>query len=220
MRGLACLFCLMAALTGRAADDWQTAFARMPLKGNVNELNTSNYAGALLGAFASNGAVKALILMPGAVDTFFWHRETRVILTNTTPSLLDAVVALTNQTRIRATYEPPFLLLRFDWDPVQPLCEVKDGAAIENLRQRLIAYSAVFADKDWDFTLAGLKKAAGMTILPKVHSRYSYHFYRSTFAATDLSAWEAVEAISLSTRTKISVEKRRIIFKEDARTNE
>jgi len=217
MHRLVCCLCLVVTFAARAADDWRAALARMPLATNVTELNTFNYASALLGAFGSNETVKALVILPGAVDTFFWHRETKVILTNASPSLLDAVAALTNQTRIRATFRPPLLLLHFDWDTLVPFCEIRDGASVDKLQRRRFVPHALYNDKDWDFTLPILKKAAGVTIAPTRHSRYSYHFYRSTFAAWNLTAWEALQAVSLATRTVFDIEKGKVVFREDER---
>src|SRR5581483_2691992 len=212
MRLFAAFLLLVNASICRAADDWRAVLAGMPLREPVTELNTSNYARLLLGAFESNDTVKALIIMPGAVDTFFWHRETTATLTNASPTLLDAVVALTNQTRIHATFEPPFLLLRFDWDPQQPLCEILDGTPIAKLQRKTFAGHVLCNDQDWDSMLPTLKKGTGLAIAPKKHSRYSYHFYRSTFAAWNLNSWEAVEAMALSTRTIVSVGRRTLSF--------
>lgn len=217
MRRLASLFLLFSALTIRAQDDWRIVLAAMPLRTNISELNTFNYANVLLGALQSNATVKALVIMPGAVDTFFWQRDKTVRLTNTSPTLLDAVIALTNQTRIRATFLPPWLLLHFDWDPLEPLELIKDPATIEKIRAKRFPAHVVFNDRDWDYLLPILKKSTGVTVAPKLHSRYSYHFYRSTFAAWNLNSWEALELISLASKTTFTVEKRQVTFKEDPR---
>jgi len=218
MRRLGFFIWLITAITVQAAeDDWRAALAQMPLRTGVTELDTSNYVDVMLQAFGSNDTVKALIFQPGAVDTFFWHRETRVLLTNASPSLLDEVVAMTNQTRIRASFRPPLLLLHFDWDPLEPACEIWHGEAVDKIRARPFAAHVLYDDKDWDFTLPVLKKATGITIAPKLHSRYSYHFYRSSFAAWNLNAWEALETVSLATRTVFDVEKRKVTFREDDR---
>ena len=129
MRQLACILVALSTFTVSAQDEWRSVLAGMPLRTNVTELNTFNYVNTILGAFKSNDTVKALVFMPGAVDTFFWRRETAAQLTNTSPTLLDAVVALTNQTRIRATFRPPWLLLHFDWDPLEHAtnCSSKAG---------------------------------------------------------------------------------------------
>lgn len=217
LRAVVCILWLFAAPGARADEDWQSILAQMPLRTNVTELTTFNYVNVVLSAFQSNDTVKALVFLPGAVDTFFWHRETKVLLTNASPTLLDAVSALTNQTRIRATFRPPLLLLHFSWDPLTPDCEIRDGAMVDKLRQRRFLAHALYNDKDWDFTLPALKKATRAAIAPGRHSRYSYHFYRSSFAAWNLTAWEAVQTFSLATRTTFLLEHGRITFKEDER---
>jgi hypothetical protein len=217
MRRLACVLLLFAAIAARAQDAWRAALAGMPLRTNITQLTTFNYAGAMLGAFRSNDTVKAFVFQPGAVDTFFWRRETTAQLTNASPTLLDAVVALTNQTRVRATFRPPFLLLHFDWDPLEPLSHIKDPATADKLLAKRLPAHAVFNDRDWDYLLPILKKAAGVTVAPKRHSRYSYHFYRSSFAAWNLNAWEALQVVSLATKTTFTVEKKQVTFQEDLR---
>ncbi len=214
---MACILLVLSTFTVRAQDEWRSVLAGMPLRTNVTELNTFNYVNTLLGAFQSNDTVKALVFMPGAVDTFFWQRETAARLTNASPSLLDAVIALTNQTRIRATFRPPWLLLHFDWDPLEPLEQIKDSAAADKIRAKRFPAHAVFNDRDWDYLLPILKKSTGVTVTPKLHSRYSYHFYRSSFAAWNLSSWEALELVSLASKTTFTVEKKKVTFKEDLR---
>ena len=217
MRRLSCILLFLSLLAVHAQEEWRTVLASMPLRTNVTELNTSNYVNTMLGAFQSNDTVKALVFMPGAVDTFFWHRETTVRLTNTSPTLLDAAVALTNQTRICATFRPPWLLLHFDWDPLEPLAQIKEPATVEKIRAKRFPAHVIFNDRDWDYLLPTLKKSTGVTVGPKLHSRYSYHFYRSSFAAWNLNAWEGLELVSLASKTTFTVEKRKVTFKEDLR---
>jgi hypothetical protein len=217
MRPLICVLFLLATPVARAQDVWRDVLAGMPLRTNITELTASNYVNTMLGAFQSNDTVKALVVMPGAVDTFFWHRETTARLPPAPSTLLDAVVALTNQTRIRATFRPPGLFLHFDWDPLEPLFQIRDVPTAEKILARHFPAHAVFNDWDWDYLLPILKKAGGVTVAPKLHSRYSYHFYRSSFAAWNLNSWEALEVVSLATKTTFTVEKKKVTFKEDLR---
>src|ERR1044071_3476249 len=96
---------LIGALCANAnlfADDWQKALKQMPLATPATELNRSNCVPLILNSFQSNDVVKALIFMPGATDEIYFFRRVRAQLTNANLSLLDAIVALTNQTYIRA----------------------------------------------------------------------------------------------------------------------
>lgn len=100
-------FLLLATLTlsASAAELWEAALARMPLPANTRELNGTNFGPTLLNAFQSNTVVKALVLMPGAIDEFYFFRRARAQLP-AAPTLLDAVRALENQTLIRTAFRP------------------------------------------------------------------------------------------------------------------
>src|SRR5882724_8907418 len=99
------------AMTALADENWQSALNKMPMVANVVELNRTNCVSLLLNSFQSNGVVKALIFMPGATDEFYFFSRARATLTNSNPTLLDAIIALTNQTYIQADFRPPLLLL-------------------------------------------------------------------------------------------------------------
>src|SRR5215472_15022415 len=117
----------VACVTASASEAWQNALAGMPLKPGVTELSRTNCVAEMLAAFQSNQVVKALIFMPGATDEFYMFRRAMAVLTNAEPSLLDAVTALTNQTFIRATFQPPFLLLHTVEDSLTPDIRVDDS---------------------------------------------------------------------------------------------
>ncbi len=212
-----CLWLGLGTLAAHAADTWRTALGRMPLGTNVAELNAKNCAPLMMRALQSNDVVKALIFMPGATDELYFYRRARAVLTNDEPSLLDAVNALTNQTRIRATFQPPMLLLHADSDPAEPLAVIKDPATAARIMQRRFVPHAVYDDRDWDYLLPILKKTCGVNFSPKLYSKWSFHFYRHSFAAWNLNAWEALEAVSLAGKTTFTVEKKQVIFKGDER---
>lgn len=218
MRLVLLLLLCLAPFAARPADeDWQAALANMPLRTNVTDLNRSNCVPLMLRAFQSNSVVKALIFMPGATDEFYWYKRARASLTNRSPSLLDAVNALTNQTRIRVKFLPPLLLLHSDSDPLEPLAEVRDIHTATQLLQKKFAPHVLYDDRDWDSIFRVLKKNCAVDILPGLHAKASFHFFRHSFAAWNLSRWEALEAVSLADRTKFTVEKKRVIFQLDDR---
>lgn len=206
-----------------AAETWQSALAVMPLPPTVAELNRTNVAPVLLNAFQSNQVVKALILMPGATDEFYFFKRATVKLTRDTATLLDAVTALTNQTLVRATFRPPLLLLHTAEDPLEPMFSVKRPDLVEKLRARPFVPHAVYDDKDWDFLLPILTTALNAEFRPQQKSSDSWHFYRHTFAAWNLNGWEALEAISLAGKTTFTLErtllrrKPRVVFAGDLR---
>jgi hypothetical protein len=177
----------------------------MPLGTNVNHLNRTNCVGLMLRAFQSNAVVKALIFMPGATDEFDMFRRAQAALTNVSPSLLDAVNALTNQTFIRATYWPPFLLLHTDEDPIEPLIRVEHTITAAGFERMRFPPHVIFEDRDWDFVQPLLKKTLKVDIRPWRYSYDSWHFYRHSFAAWDLTGWEALEAAAFAGKTGFTV---------------
>jgi hypothetical protein len=207
----------------QGAEPWQEALAQMPLRTNVTLLTKTNFADTVLKAFQSNATVKALILMPCCTDEFYFFNRADTRLTNAAPTLLDAVTALTNQTAIRATFRAPFLLLRTDEDPQEPLARVESMTTVEKLRQRRFLPHALFNDNDWDFMQPVLFRTLSSRFLSLPHffpvpkTTESWHFYRHSFAAWNLDGWEALQAIALAGQTQFTVKKTRIVFEGDPR---
>ena len=208
-----------------AAESWQSALSRMPLEPNITELSRSNCVEVMLRAFQSNDVVKALIFMPGATDEFYMFKRARAQLTNASPTLLDAVVALTNQTLIRATFRVPFLLLHSDEDSSEPLIKIESESAIEKLKHTRFVGHGVYNDRDWDFMQPILRDCLKADIRPWRYSRASWHFYRHSFAAWNLDGWEALEAVAFAGKTRLTVRRKSVVdfrgieveFKPDAR---
>jgi hypothetical protein len=214
--GLALAFCLVPLASG-AAETWQSALAQMPLGTNVTELTRANCVGIMLHAFQSNDVVKALIFMPGATDEFYFFRRAHARLTNAPATLLEAVNALTQQTFIRATFRPPFLLLHTGEDLLDPPIEIKDQRTADRLRHiRFVAHS-LYNDTDWDGLWRPLRRSLHADLRPWPHSRDSWHFYRHSFAAWNLTKWQALEAVALAGKTGFRVEHKRVIFELDTR---
>lgn len=190
----------------------------MPLAAPVAELNRTNCVDVMLRSFQSNATVKALIFMPGATDEFYMFKRARATFTNAAPTLLDAVTALTNQTLIRVTFLPPFLLLHSDEDPLTPLFTISDEPTAEKLRQRKFLPQALYNDRDWDFMMPVLERQLKMDFHPWPHRQDSWHFYRHSFAAWNLTGWEALQAVSLAGKETFTVERKRVVFTGDMRT--
>jgi hypothetical protein len=201
----------MAANLARAAEtSWQSAIAAMPLSTPTSELNRTNAARILLGSFQSNHVVKALVLQPGATDEFYFFKRATASLTAPAPTLLDAVTALTNQTRIRATFRPPFLLLHTVEDPTKPLVVVKDAGLVEQLKRTPFVPHALYNDRDWDHVQPILTRTLGVKFYPPTQSMESWHFFRHAMAGWNLSGWEALEAVSLAGKTKCTVRRSKV----------
>ena len=215
-----CVLCLGVCLLQSAlseAETWPEALARMPLGAKVTELNRTNCAGVLLGAFQSNNVVKALVFMPGATDEFYFFRRARADLTNSPASLLDAVSALTNQSLIRATFRPPLLLLHTAEDLLEPEIHIEHQPTADKLRQRRFVAHALYNDRDWDSLWPVLKKSFRTGLHPWPRLPETRHFYRHTFAAWNLTAWEGMEAVALAGQTSVKVGRGQLVFELDVR---
>jgi hypothetical protein len=188
-----------------AGETWQDALGKMPLGANVAELNRTNCVSLMLNAFQSNGVVKALIFMPGATDEIYFFRRARATLTNSNPSLLDAVVALTNKTFIQATFQPPLLLLHTTEDSLDGFAVVKNKSTARKLREKIIPDRIVFNDANWDAVRAALNKKLGVGLRPFSNAPDSWHFYRHSFVACGVTEWEMLEAIALAGKTTFTV---------------
>jgi hypothetical protein len=208
--------CLLAFAVG-AAETWPEVLSRMPLGTNVTQLNRTNCVGILLHAFQSNDVVKALIFMPGATDELYFFRRARATLTNSPASLLDAVSALTNQTLIRATFRPPFLLLHTGEDLLEPAFKIEHPLTAEKLRQARFVPHGIYDDRDWDYLRNVLRWSLRTDMRPLAHSHDSWHFYRHSFAAWNLNGWEALEAVALAGQTSFTVRSKRVLFELDTR---
>jgi hypothetical protein len=179
----------------------------MPLAANVTELNSSNTVQLMLPALQSNDVVKALVFMPGATDELYFFHRVRARLPNRAASLLDAVDALQTQTRIRATFHAPLLLLHSDEDQLQPVIEAESASLIEKIRAAKFVAHGVYIDRDWDYMQPIIRKSLKVEVLPARYSSGSWHFYRHSFAAWNLNGWEALEAIVFAGKTKCSIQK-------------
>jgi hypothetical protein len=199
------------------AETWQTALSRMSLGTNVTQLNRTNCVGILLRAFQSNDVVKALIFMPGATDEFNFFRRAHAELTNSPASLLDAVTALTNQTLIRATFRPPLLLLHTKEDLLEPAFKIEHLLTADKLKRARFVAHGLYNDRDWDYLRKVLKKSLRLDLRPLPHSTASWHFYRHSFAAWNLSGWEAIEATALAGEEAVTIRRRQLVFGTDPR---
>lgn len=207
-------------LTGspaQAQPSWQESLAQMPLVRIVEELNRTNCADLMLRSFASNTTVKALVFMPGAADEFYMFRRAKALLTNATPTLLDAVIALTNQTLIRATFYPPILLLHSDEDPLEPIIRVEHQPTADKLKEKRFVARCCFNDRDWTTVQPFLRKQLINDTLPWQHSYYTWHFYRHSFAGWGLNGWEMLEAVSMADKTTVTIRRNQLLFEGDDR---
>jgi len=215
------LFLLCTASQGASAGEpWQDALAQMPLgvpQGEVIELGRTNCVPLMLDAFQSNSVVKALIFMPGATDELCFFRRAHATLTNTNPSLLDAVTALTNQTFIQATFRPPLLLLHTTEDSLDGFATVKNESTAGKLHERLVPSTVLLDDADWGEVRSTLKGKLSVGLRPLENDTETWHFYRHCFAACGVTDWEMLETLALAGKTTFTVKWLTVDFQPDRR---
>ena len=214
------LLVALLSVTVQAQEAWPGALARMPLAPGVHALNRTNCVSVMLGAFRSNAVLKGLVFMPGATDEFYFFKRAHATMVQPEPTLADAVAALTNQTRIRARFCPPLLLLHTEFDPAAAQANVLDPRTAAKLRAEPFLPYARYNDRDWDFLLPILHKTLRVTFLPRRLTPGSWDFYRHSFVGYNLTGWEALEAVALAGRTTFTVERKRVTFVADTRHEE
>ncbi|MEO5802407.1 MAG: hypothetical protein ABIR24_02670 [Verrucomicrobiota bacterium] len=214
-------FLFFALLTSHhllfALEPWQEALAKMPLQKGVTELTKTNAVTVMLNSFQDNHVAKALIFMPGATDEFYFFNRGYAKLTNNSPTLLDAIAALTNQTLIHATFRPPFILLHSAEDALEPISKIEHEPTAERIHKKQYAKHVLYDDRDWDFILPTLSFRLDTKILPKKNSHDSYHFYRHSFTAHNLNGWEILQTLAFAGKTQFIVQKKKILFEGDKR---
>jgi hypothetical protein len=214
-------FCwvLLASLTAGVADEtWPSVLSRMPLGTGAVELSRTNCAQLILGGFQSNATVKALIFMPGATDELYFFHRVRAAVTNVSPSLFDALVALTNQSPLRVVFRVPFLLIYSEEDLLDLDIKIQHKRTAENLKTNKPVPHLAVIDRDWTQLLKVIKRPIGPTLLPYEGTTGSWHFYRHTLAGWNLTQWETLEACALAGKTKFTVIRNGVIFELDLRT--
>lgn len=207
MKTALAIFLLVASLPRQAIaeESWQEAFSQMPLGTHAVELNRTNGIALMLNAFQSNGVVKAFVFLPGAADDFVFYRRAHATLTNANPTLLDAVVALTNQTYIHAEFRAPLLLLYTTEDSPEPIAIIKNRSTAAKLQARIVPDRLVFRDYNWDYLRPALRHKLDVSLHPVSNTWDSWHFWPSNFAACGLTQWQLLETIALSGRTTFSL---------------
>jgi hypothetical protein len=189
----------------------------MPLQYQVHELTEKNCADVMLPSLRWNPVVKAMVFMPGATDEFYFFHRAKVTLTNDTPSLLDAVSGLTNQTLIRATYRAPFLILHTDEDPIESICKIEDQKTADRIAAKQFKHFAIYNDRTWDIMLPILEFNLNVRVHPGTNTHDTSHFFRHTFCAWELNGMQFLKAMEMAGKTKITIKKKLIVFEGDTR---
>ncbi|HEY1663252.1 MAG TPA: hypothetical protein VGI03_12605 [Verrucomicrobiae bacterium] len=203
--GFIFLLCIFSATLRTLAQDWVTALSNMPLSAPATELNRTNCVPLLLNSLQPNDTVKALIFMPGATDEIYFFRRAHATLAYSNVTLLEAIVALTNQTFIQADFRPPFLILHTTEDSLDIIGKINNQTTAAKLRQSIVTGRIIFNDADWDGVAGTLDKHIDVGLRPRPGSPDSWHFYRHSFVACNLSDWEMLEALAMAGKTTFTV---------------
>jgi len=201
-----------------AAPDWTRALADMPLGTYVAGLTRTNCAQVFFAALKADSLVKGIVFMPGATDELYFFRRVNARLTNAAPTLWDAVVAVTNQTPLRATFHPPLLLIYSEEDVLDLEIRVEHARTVEQLKSKLVPGRQEFLDRDWKVIRDHHRGRLGVSIQPLNRISVTRHFYRHTFARWNLTAWETLEATAFAGKTRFSVRRNQVVFDLDERT--
>lgn len=205
-----CFGCTAFAL--RAQEGWQEALRNMPL-GAQAPLNRDNCLPLLLRAFQSNGVVKALVILPAVSDDFYLISRSRPRLNLQADDLLTAITALTNATALRVTFIAPFLLLHLERDELAPGLIIKHKPTAQRLPQQRHLAHAAWSDAHWQQVQPALQEALRMKIQPAAASPDAWHFARFNVSGWNLADWDLLAALSLTSRTTISVQRNRLVFR-------
>ena len=200
---------LLTAIT-QAEEPWEAPLRAMPLPAGLAQIDDTTIAATLTNAFQANGIVKAIILMPMAQEEFFMHRRAKANLP-AAPTLLDAVLALRDQTYVKVKFASPFLLLHTDHDLPEVDVEVKDPSIVEELKATRFKPHVAWNDRNWDSVLPTLRDHLPLRIRPIADDRESWHFWRHSLAAWNLDGWEAVQVVALAGRTRVTLKRAAII---------
>jgi hypothetical protein len=203
-----------------ASEAWIAALQQMPLPAGVRQLNQTNCAPVLLQNFQSNAVAKAFVFLPGATDELYFFKRVQVSLTNANTTVWDAVVALTNQSPLRVTFQAPAVLLYSGEDVLERDDTVQHDATKQKLQSAKPLPHVLALDRDWSQLLGQVKKQIPATVLPFAGTKESWHFYRHTFAGWNLTPWEALEVTARAGKTRFTVVRRGVIFSVDDRVGE
>lgn len=209
--------CLLAGvgsvLTTRAEEAWRAALRPMPLAAGGGPLARSNCLPILLAAFQSNNVVKALVALPGVSNDFYLLNRDRP-LNLAAGNLADALATLADTTAVRVTFREPFLFLHTAGDKLKPESTSFSGTLTRRLRSQCSAPKVLLTDRHWDVVQPWLTRMLGMDVTPEPGSMDAWHFARHNLAAWQLDDWDLLCALSLSSGTKFTLGKNRLLFEQ------
>jgi hypothetical protein len=205
------LCCAACARVFPAEAGLADALRAMPLPPGTR-INRENAMEVILDALQSNTVVKAIVILPGVADDFYLIHRDAPKLNLRAANLLEAITVLTNATEVRATFQQPFFLLYVQRDALNPACVAEDERIARTLKNQVHLRHACWKDMHWENIQPAVQKALSRTVKPKGPSSDAWHFSRHNLAGWELSDWELLNALSLAAGTKVTVQKKGIVF--------
>lgn len=188
----------------------------MPLPSAALPLNRENCIPVMLAAFQSNSIVKALIFLPGVTDDFYLVNRGKP-LDLRAGNLVEALIALTNTTDIRVSFQSPSLLVHLDRDRAVPIVQSKHAATATRLQISAPLRRVLFCDRPWTSLQPELSRLLGLKLLPIAKSREAAHLTRVNFAGWGLTDCELLGALSLASRTTVTIQRNRAVIESPSR---
>jgi len=112
---------------------------------------------------------------------------------------------------------PPLLLLHSAEDLLEPAIQIEHQPTADKIRQVRFVAHGLYNDRDWNYMRDVLRWSLRTDMRPLAHSHDSWHFYRHSFAAWNLTGWEAVEATALAGQEAVTVRRKQLVFGTDPR---
>ena len=206
------LLLLFLLLVPAHSEDWRETLAKTPFPKDSFRAYQTEPVELILKAFRPSGELRGVVLMPAAADQIYFFDWGRVELAGS-PTLLDALNALTNKAQMTYSFVAPFLLIHLQRDTTGDPVTLT-GDAPPKLQARKKPGQIYYLDRPYDRILPALKKITALKSIPNQRDPSSWHFYRLAFVGYDLSAPEVLRAIGYGTKTAVRVEKKRVVFQE------
>ena len=193
-------------------EDWITPVSAMALPRGTT-LARSNVVRVLLQSFSSNVTVKAFIVLPGVIDDLYLVHRDASPLNIDARNVAEALLTLTNRTSSRLLFTNSVLLWRTDSDRSAPeFRRIAKSPIPESWEQECSLPRVLWVDAHWQGAQPVLKKGMRITLRPNATAEEAWHFERVNLAANGLSNLDLLQAVALSTGTRVVIRKRTVAF--------
>lgn len=206
------LLLLLVLSVSAQAQDWRETLAKTPFSKTTFQAYRTEPVELILKSFKPAGELRGVILMPSAADQLYFFDWGKVEL-NESPTLLEALNALTNKAQMQYTFVAPFLLIHMPRDTTSDPLTMAEDASVKLAKRKKKGRVQVL-DRPYNRVLPALKELTGLNNVPDQRDPASWHYYRLSFVGHDLTALELLRAIAYGTKTSVHVEKKRVVFKE------